>query len=802
MKLKELFKASILYVLVTLVFFYKVFFGLIPLPSDMIMGSYFPWLAYEKGTSGLGVPVKNPKLSDAISIFYPLKDLAHNQVKRGERPLWNPHMFGGYPLYTSPTLGLLFPTSILYFLLSTPLAWTLQTMLQPFLGCLFMYLFLRHLKINKTPSFFGGLVYGFGGFSLLWLQWNGQATTSIFLPLILLFFDKYLKTKLSKWGIALSSTVFSQILAGYLPVISLTYVVLLFWYLYFSEDRTKDLKVFFYILLGVFLSSFFLIPLGELILLSQRTAETLSYSPFILLKNLVNTIAPDFYGNPATYNYWGTGDQMDATLYVGVTSLVFAIFATWKLRSKNIVRFCICLFILIMVLATENPIGKFVYGLGVWGGSSITMNRANFIFNFIIATLSAYGISHYRQKKFEVRLKPAFLVIYLFAFLGIGVLIYKASLYEFIDLNTVLTLSDQENVQITHLNIALRNLVWPTFIGVTTTIALLMFSRVKKIKKHATFILIVILLIDLFRFGWKFNTFSRKEYIYPDTPVTDFLKRYPNDRLISESDVLPPNMWIPLGLSSISGYDSIYPLRAAKLIAVANSGNVDASPQPRWGTISTTASPILDASGVRFFVALKRDGDAQVRSEGDISLNHDVEKYKEVFEDKGVVILENEKVMTRSYMTNKVIKRSDREALELMISDDFDISKTSITNDFELSMNEDLELKHKTNYHILRNDYIVVNTSANQNAFLVVLDSYYPGWKAYVDGKETKIHRTNYNFRGVLLDKGEHVVEFTYQPRSLRIGMWLSGATFLILMTIFLYDLKKNSRRTSRKRSS
>lgn len=792
MKGKELYRASLLYLILTCLFFYKVFLGLIPLPSDMIMGSYFPWLAYEKGTSGLGVPVKNPKLSDAISIFYPLKDLAANQVKSGELPLWNPHMFGGYPLYTSPTLGLLFPTSILYFLVSTPLAWTIQTMLQPFLACLFMYLFLRYLRLKKTASFFGGLVYGFGGFSILWLQWNGQATASLFLPLLLLFFDKYLKTKSKKWGIVLSLTVFSQILSGYLPVIVLTYVVIAFWYLFFSKNIIKDLTAFLYMFLGVCLSGYFLVPLGELVLLSQRTSETLgNYSPFLLFQNLVNIIAPDFYGNDATYNFWGKGDHMDATLYAGVTSLIFSIIAVLKFRSNKFVKYYLYLFILVMVLVTGNPIGKFVYNLGVWGGASITLNRANFIFNFVIATLSAYGISYYESKKYKISLKPAFMVLAAFAFLGLGLLVFKSTLYETINLKDIFSLSDQENVDVTHLNIALRNLVWPTLIGLVTTISIIVVRRVNFLQHRALRIFIMILVLDLFRLGWKFNAFSPKAYIYPDTVITDYLKKFPNDRFVSESDVLPANMWIPLGLSSISGYDSIYPVNAAKLIAVANSGNVNASPQPRWGTIGNCSSRILDASNVRFFVALKRDGDAQVRSEGDINTDHDVRKYHQVFEDRGVVVLENERALPRSYMTKKVVKASEIDTLSLMIDESFDIRNIAITDSFEMSHDDDSELIYKTDYKPLSNSEVVVNTSADQDAFLVVLDSFYPGWNVFVDGKQSTIYRTNYNFRGVFLEKGDHSVEFKYQPQSLKNGLFLSGLSLVVIIIILKSPIPK-----------
>jgi hypothetical protein len=59
---------------------------------------------------------------------------------------------------------------------------------------------------------------------------------------------------------------------------------------------------------------------------------------------------------------------------------------------------------------------------------------------------------------------------------------------------------------------------------------------------------------------------------------------------------------------------------------------------------------------------------------------------------------------------------------------------------------------------------------AKENAFLVLNDTYFPGWKAFVDGKEEKVLRANYNFRAVLVRAGTHRVEFVYDPLSFKLG--------------------------------
>lgn len=71
-----------------------------------------------------------------------------------------------------------------------------------------------------------------------------------------------------------------------------------------------------------------------------------------------------------------------------------------------------------------------------------------------------------------------------------------------------------------------------------------------------------------------------------------------------------------------------------------------------------------------------------------------------------------------------------------------------------------------------------IQTNASASAFLVLSDVFYPGWKASIDGKPTRIFQTNYIQRGVKVPAGEHIVRFEFQPMSFKLGAGITAASF------------------------
>jgi uncharacterized membrane protein YfhO len=68
-----------------------------------------------------------------------------------------------------------------------------------------------------------------------------------------------------------------------------------------------------------------------------------------------------------------------------------------------------------------------------------------------------------------------------------------------------------------------------------------------------------------------------------------------------------------------------------------------------------------------------------------------------------------------------------------------------------------------------------------------LLDSYYPGWRGYVDGIESEVLQANYAFRSIAVGQGRHRVEFVYRPVWFFVGLSISGASLVIVTALILW---------------
>lgn len=83
-------------------------------------------------------------------------------------------------------------------------------------------------------------------------------------------------------------------------------------------------------------------------------------------------------------------------------------------------------------------------------------------------------------------------------------------------------------------------------------------------------------------------------------------------------------------------------------------------------------------------------------------------------------------------------------------------------------------------------DYMRINLSFEHNGFILIPDTYFNGWKAYIDGEEVKIYKTDLIFRGISVPKGIHTIELRYNPPLFRLGLIISVITLLVFLVLII----------------
>lgn len=750
-------------IIVVLVFFWKVFLlGQFPIPADFIVGTYYPWLDYKWGYS-VGVPVKNPVTSDVVSIVYPLRSYAVDVLKQGRLPLWNPFMFNGTPLLADFQIGLFSPTMFLYFIFPKIWAWTFQVMAQPLLASLFTYLLLRNFGLEKKASFFGGIFYAFASFNIIWMEWNANTLVAAFIPLVILLLDKLIKTGKLFWGILLSVIICLQIFSGYPQLVIFTVAAIFIYALFCLKELNirKILYILLFLFLGLVLSSIITIPASELILNSQRKYQVLAHDLIYLpWQNLITIFAPDYFGNSATGNYYGVGNYAINAIYSGVVVFILAlvgIFKYWRIRE---VKYFVFLIILSLLFALPTPLAKLLFDSPIPGLSASSNTRILILANLSFAVLAGFGINGLLKKEKIQKLTIIFipLVILTFTFL----------FTYFFGINR---------------SISLRNLFLPVSFSIITVALILLREKFSNKKLQISLIVLtlgVIAVVELFRYGFKYTPFSPSSLVFPETPVLSYLKEDKDLFRVSLGDTIPMNMWVPYNFESSSGYDAAYPIWWARLFGVITSQDKDNNSFSYYAPFEKYDSPWFDLLNNKYLFVY--DSGSRFN---DLS-----EKFEKVFQDKSVIIFKNNNVFPRAFFVSDWEVKSDSETLSTLIDNNFPLGKKIIIDkDVDIIKSEDVISKISYEFYSPERSTIRVNT--NKDGFLFVSDSWYPGWRSRINGIDTPVYRANYAFKAVPVLKGNHEVEFIYDPLSLRVGKVVSFVALVFLVGLFVYEKRK-----------
>ena len=168
---------------------------------------------------------------------------------------------------------------------------------------------------------------------------------------------------------------------------------------------------------------------------------------------------------------------------------------------------------------------------------------------------------------------------------------------------------------------------------------------------------------------------------------------------------------------------------------------------------------------------------------------------KLIYSGNKTYVYENQNALPRAYFVNAVQKTSAMEILDKVKNNQFDPKEIAFVDNADLKVDRpDSTATVKIEKYGDENIYLNVNASGNN--FLFLGDTYVgKGWKAFVDETETRIYRTNHNFRGIVVPAGKHKVHFEYLPESFvitkNVALVISSLVVLGLLVSIGLNLRK-----------
>jgi hypothetical protein len=164
-----------------------------------------------------------------------------------------------------------------------------------------------------------------------------------------------------------------------------------------------------------------------------------------------------------------------------------------------------------------------------------------------------------------------------------------------------------------------------------------------------------------------------------------------------------------------------------------------------------------------------------------------------IYRSQYVAIYENPDALPRAFLVHNTQVLPDDAAREQMLSNRFNPRQTLLlASGDKLTLQDgtqrDDEFVKITEYQPER---ILMDAQVNADGYLLLTDTWYPGWVARVDGLDAPIERADYIFRAVRVSSGTHRIEMEYRPTSLYLGAAIGLSTLGILCGILISSRRK-----------
>ncbi len=801
----------IVLVLIVVAFFYKVIFLDYVLVDMSALADKLPWKVYLPASITEHKPPYTQ--SDSSTLYFPIFKFYSEQFKQGNFPTWLPTLAGGYPVLANSTNLMLNPFSILLWLLPPAVGYSWSIILKMLLAAGGMFLYLRLLKLKRGAALFGAVVYILNTLVMLKLEipWMTQCLWSI--PFLFYFLEKnFGRPKIYfAFGAALLLTL--QFVGGHPQVgVSIALFAFLYclakWLRRFRQNgfaTHKKTLLYFLVpfMLLPFLAAIQLLPMAELYAHGHRAPNELPM--WMNPPRLSTAIFPQLYGqNTVTYeaiakmerNFLrlaGVDYAAVAAPYLGLIPLLLILSTSFnQFRKNRYVKFFTLTGLALLVLQLSTPLWA------TWAQKIPLVNtmwntyRINYIYIFSLSFLAAYGLHilltnpaaiKHTLKKVWFGLALVVLLAFIFTLViqVVGVQNYLKEWGDRIIAGHYTERSPQYYqtelgfwlfIFKNHFHPFQPTFLLPLVFLLITGVTFLFYFKHKIRARAVLAAFLLITLVDLFFIGWFYNPMlTKKQDVFPNIPPTEFLQKEPGLFRVSSTDgykIIFPDSLLAYGVADIGIEHNIYPRRYNEYMSFIEN-NARASLENPFHTnlwLERYDSPLLDIFNVKYIITPPTQNIVE-------------EQFKLVY-DQEIKIYENLDALPRVFLVPQVEVIAERDAIFARLNDpQFNPLQTVILESKPLI--EGSETLDDSNLTLIKYEpeEVQIKTHLTDNGFLILADTYYPGWEVYIDGQKDIVYQANYLSRGVTLRAGDHEVIFRFQAKTIQYGLIITTLTIL-----------------------
>ncbi len=743
--------------------------------SNFLVSFFAPWNTMKFPGWEHGIPFK-PIGLDNLNLLYPYKDLTMELFTRGIFPLWNPYNFSGNVLFADLASAVLYPLNVMFLLFGMTDGWTIMTIIQPFLFGYFTYLFLSSVGLKKGAAIFGAVAAAVSPSFLAWI--SDHLTVShafLWLPLILFSIEKFVQTGKRKFIALGAFALATSLLAGFMQPFAYVFGASVL----YAGFRKRSVWLLTMFILGLGLSAIQILPTLELLALSPRVTADVGYLADMYLlpvRHLLSLITPDYQGSPASYNFFGIGGYAESVLSIGIVPLIFALASFWNIRKNRFIQFFWFLAFTTIILGLKLPGIPLVYRSGIPIISTFVPSRIFLLSAFALSILAGFGMQTVQDKKSVNHVLSVSLFITL--------LIVAC---RFLPIFTGFTI---QQIELFH-----KQLMIPLALTAVLVVGLLAAHIGKRVHSLVPFGVIMLTLAFGAYFSFKYLSVSERQFVYPPHPVFTYLKENAGlNRFWSYGDAyIYGNFATQYRIYSPDGTDALLPSRLGELYNAAGNGGtwissdrIDARiPQANEGDFMTD-NPyrlrLLSLTGVKYITDYAKDAGKLLQEK-----KFPPDLFTEVWSEENWRIYTYNQTLPRVFLTNTYKVETDKQKiLDTIYAEKSGSQKIVLEEPTSLPL-QGQTLKGVAEIVSYEPNRVTVKVQTDNNALLYLSDTHFPGWNAFVDGKETNVYRANYTFRAVEVPAGAKIVEFRYEPASFFWGGVISAISLIILLFMLFF---------------